>query len=157
MKLDSPVVITSDTMEADTSGKVVVFRGDVAAKGDFVLCSDELTMHYSDKDEVREIVATGNVLIVSGNKTATATKAVYERAGRTVVLTGRPVVRQCADTVTGARITINLEDDSSVVESSKGGRVRAVIMPEKDCPEEAAGAAGTESDKSGEDICRGAR
>jgi lipopolysaccharide export system protein LptA len=132
------LTVISDKMEADNTARVVVFKGNVEAEEDFFLCSDELRISYGDKDEVSEIVALGNVRIFQEGKTATSEKAVYDHVERTLVLTGSPVVEQCADTVTGDRIVFYIDDDKALVEGSGGGRVRAVIMPDKKCPEGAA-------------------
>jgi lipopolysaccharide transport protein LptA len=141
-----PVTVTSNTMEVERGGKVVIFKGDVVAKEDFTLCSDKLELFYGEGDEVREIVATGNVGLVKDNKTAEGDKAVYDRIKRTVVLTGGAQIGQCSDTVRGEKITVFLDAGRTIVEGAEGGRVKAVIMPEKDCQE---------SVKSEEDLCRG--
>lgn len=143
--IDKPVTITSDTMEVEEGGKVFIFKGDVVAKEDFTLCSDELVLYYDENNEVREIVATGDVRLIKDDKTALSDKAVYDRIKRTFVLTGNARVRQCSDTVTGEKITVFLDTERSIVEGKEGGRVKAVVMPEKDCQE---------SLNSEEDLCR---
>ncbi len=131
-----PITITSDTMEADRADRLVVFKGDVVAREDFTLFSDELYVHYNNADEIREIIARGNVKIVQGDRTATADRAVYDRKKRTIVLTGHPVVVRCGDRVSGDRITVYVDDENAFVEGRDGGRVKAVIMPEKKCAPE---------------------
>jgi lipopolysaccharide export system protein LptA len=143
-----PVTVTSNTMEVEQGGKVFIFKGDVVAKEDFTLCSDKLELFYGEGDELREIVATGNVWLIKDDKTAESDKAVYDRVKRTVVLTGDAQIGQCSDTVKGEKITVFLDAERSIVEGTEGGRVKAVIMPEKDCEESA---------KSEEDLCRGSR
>lgn len=136
-----PINVTSDRMEADKGASVVVFKGNVVVVEDFTLCSDELYVYYDEKNEVKDIVADGNVRIFQEDKTATAGKAVYDRKNRSIVLTEEPVVVQCADTVKGDKITVYIDEDRAMVESGGGGRVRALIMPEKKCVE-AGGPAG---------------
>lgn len=128
------VTVTSDTMEARTSESRVVFRGNVAAVEDFTLCSDELSILYDGNRDVSRIEATGNVRIFQDQKTSTAGKASYNRKDRIIVLTGDPQVAQCSDVIKGDRITVYLDDNNAVVESGGGKRVRAVIMPDKNCP-----------------------
>ncbi|MBI5587287.1 MAG: lipopolysaccharide transport periplasmic protein LptA [Deltaproteobacteria bacterium] len=130
-----PINVTSDKMEADKNASVVVFKGNVVAVEDFTLCSDELYVYYDDKKEVKDIVANGNVRIFQQDKTATAGKAAYDRKNRSIVLTEDPQVVQCADTVKGDKITVFMDEDRAIVESGGGGRVRALIMPEKKCTE----------------------
>lgn len=130
-----PVTVTSDTMEAISNENLVIFRGNVVATEDFTLCSDELHIRYSESRDVKEIEASGNVRIFKDDKTSTSDKAVYDRAERKITLTGKPQVKQCTDTIKGDRITVFLDEDNAVVEGDKGGRVKAVIMPEKKCSE----------------------
>lgn len=130
-----PINVTSDRMEADKGANVVVFKGNVVVVEDFTLCSDELFVYYDDKREVKDIVADGNVRIFQQDKTATAGKAVYDRKNRSIVLTEDPKVVQCSDTVKGDKITVFIDEDRAMVESGGGGRVRAIIMPEKKCEE----------------------
>lgn len=130
-----PINVTSDRMEADKGANVVVFKGNVVVVEDFTLCSDELFVYYDDRQEVKDIVADGNVRIFQQDKTATAGKAVYDRKSRSIVLTEDPQVVQCTDTVRGDKITVFIDEDRAMVESGGGGRVRALIMPEKKCAE----------------------
>ena len=67
------VVVTSATMEADSKGKVVTFKGDVVAEKDFILCSDELKVYYGENEEVKELIAVGNVRVSKGDKRAMGT------------------------------------------------------------------------------------
>ncbi len=141
-----PITVDSDTMEADNSKHMVVFRGNVVVKEDFTLCTEELTIYYNEKQEIRDIIALGNVRVYQESRVARAQEATYNFIDGTMVLTGSPNVSQCGDKVTGESITFNVKDGTALVESKGGGRVRAVIMPNKDCPK----------DKVIEkDICRG--
>lgn len=129
-----PVTVTSDRMEADQNEKIVVFKGNVVAVEDFTLNSDVLFVYYDDNKEIRDIVAEGNVKIYQEDKTSTSDKATYNRKDRVIVLTGNPQVNQCEDIVKGDKITVYMDENKALVESGQGGRVRAVIMPEKkDC------------------------
>lgn len=125
-----PITVTSRTMEAYKDKGLIVFKGEVVAREEFVLCSDELHLYADENREIKEIVALGNVKVVEGDKTAVGRKAVYDGVKRVIVLTGEPEVRQCANVITGDRITIYLDDENAVVESERDGRVRAVITPE---------------------------
>ena len=133
MALKKPVNIVSDRMEADRGSNLVVFTGNVVAEEDFTICSDELNVAYGADKEINEITARGSVRIFQEDKTSTSRSAVYRRKERTITLTGDPVVRQCTDTVKGDKIIVYIDEDRALVESGKGGRVRAVIMPEKKC------------------------
>ncbi|MFZ3072001.1 MAG: LptA/OstA family protein [Thermodesulfobacteriota bacterium] len=152
------VVVTSMTMEADSKAKVVIFKGDVVAERvtprptplrgthpedgsggieDFILCSDELTIYYGAKDEIKEIIAVGNVRVAKGDKRAAGDRAVYDKGKNAIVITGNAVAEQCSDVVKGGKITLYTDSDSMTVEGgdTPGKRVKAVIMPEKKCVE----------------------
>lgn len=143
-----PIDVTSDKMEADKGAGVVVFRGNVVVVEDFTLCSDELYVYYDEKKDVKDIVANGNVRIYQEDKTATSGKASYDRKNRTLVLSESPQVVQCTDTIKGDRITVYIDEDRAMVESGGGGRVRAVIMPEKKCKEAGKAVGGSQSEET---------
>ncbi len=128
-----PITITADTMKADRTTKTVVFKGNVEAREDFLLCSDELHMEYKGANEVRKIDALGHVRIYRETGVAVADHAEYDRQEHTLLLTGEARIEGCADTVSGDRITLYLDDNSALVEGERGGRVRAVIIPDKKC------------------------
>lgn len=130
-----PVTVTSDRMEAIQKENLVIFKGNVEAVEDFILCSDELYIHYDENKDVKDIEAVGNVRIYQDEKTSTSDRAIYNRIDRSIVLTGNPQVKQCTDTVKGDKITVYIDQDNALVESTKGGRVKAVITPNKKCPE----------------------
>lgn len=157
-KPKAPITVTSDTMEASRGGGNVIFKGNVAAVEDFTLCTDELSIFYGKEKEVNEMIATGNVRIFQTDRTATAEKATYDRGKRTLVLIGRAQVVQCSDTVKGDRITVHLDDENALVESQSGGRVKAVIMPVKNCPQQGLGVAASAGEGSSEEArCRRSR
>ncbi len=153
-----PVTITADRMEADNKKNFVVFRGNVAAEEDFLICSDELYLRYGEGQRVDKLTATGSVRIYQDDKESLSDNAVYDREARTIVLTGGPVVRQCTDTVRGDKITVYVDEDRVVVESQGGSRVKAVIMPNKKCGESAgSGAVSPLGESGGETRCKRAR
>lgn len=149
----NPVTVTSDTMEARSGEGRVVFRGNVVAVEDFMLCSDELQVTYGEGNDIKSIEASGNVRIFQDRKSSTSDRAVYDRTERVIVLTGEPHLRQCSDSVRGEKITVYLDQENALVEGGNGGRVRAVIMPNKDCPEKDA----PEKPVSEEARCKGTR
>jgi len=140
----TPMVINSKTLEMDDVSKVVTFTGDVnAKKGDFIIDCQKMRVYYnnlSDNNKIMEnaakilkIIATGQVRISRAQGgLATAEKAVYYEDDEKIVLTGKPVVKQGNDFVEGDRITIFLKENRSVVESSLGKKVKAIIFPKSE-------------------------
>src|SRR3989344_6682738 len=127
---DQPITITSNNMEARKKENLVIFRGDVVAQQkDYTLYSRELHVYYADGQEIKEMIATGDVRIVQADKVATGEKAVYTKVNRAVVLTGNPQVEQDCDVVKGEKIIMYLDEDKSVVEGSSDNRVKVIMHP----------------------------
>ncbi len=143
-----PLTIDASVMEVDKGGGKVVFKGDVEARETFILCSDELHVHYSEGQDVTDIIAIGNVRLLKDGKVARAGRATYGRLDGTMVLTENPSITQCSDKVVGTKITFNVNSETALIEGGKGGRVRAVIMPGKEC---------TGEDGIEEDFCKRTR
>ena len=136
-----PIVINSNTLEADNKKKTVTFTGDVDAQMDnFAVYCHKIVVYYEEAPEkkgsgeagtkIDKIVATGDVKIVRAEGgVATGKKAVYYHLDEKLVLTGNPVVKEKNNFVEGDRITLFLKEDRSVVESLQDKKVRAVIFP----------------------------
>jgi lipopolysaccharide transport protein LptA len=139
------VVVTSDTMESLRADGVVIFRGSVVAEQDYLMCSEELHVFYADDQQVKEIVAIGDVRVVlEEGKRARGEKIEYNKAEDTLIISGNAAAMQCGDIVRGEKITIHIDSNNVFVDGGDG-RVRAVITPKsknaegeeekKDCSE----------------------
>jgi len=82
-------------------------------------------------DQIKEIVAEGNVRIVQGTKTAEGKRAVYDKAKQTFTLSDGAVLHDGPNQVAGERVIVYLKEDRSVVESGSNGRVKAVLYPKE--------------------------
>jgi len=162
-KSKEPIVVTSDRLEYDYRGNVVVYRGAVLATQDRLkIASDTLTVTFAEgKDgaagpqggfalgggsaRLKEIVAAGNVRIEDGTRWATGGRAVFDQANRTLVLSEAPMLHDGANEVLGDRVIVYLDEDRSVVEGGRK-RVKAVLHPDR---EEKAGGAPAQPPKGG--------
>ena len=127
---DKPVHITADSLEADNTRGMAVFKGNVVARQeDMVIFSDTMAVNYDEKGGMKQITATGNVKITRGDRVATGQKVVFYNPEQKIVLTGNPRVWQGADVISGERITIFVKENRSIVEGSKDKRVSATIYP----------------------------
>ncbi|MBI5287295.1 MAG: lipopolysaccharide transport periplasmic protein LptA, partial [Deltaproteobacteria bacterium] len=129
-----PIIITSNTMEAIKKERLVIFKGKVVAQQkEFTVYSDELYVYYNEgeKEDIREIIAVGNVKMTQLDRVATGDRAVYYSGERRIVLTGNPQVQQGSDTVRGEKVIVFLDEDKSFVEGTEKNRVKAVIFPKK--------------------------
>jgi len=130
---EHPLRITSQQLEADNKNMVIIFRGSVVARqGDMTIYADVTQVYYEKREEgneVREIVATGNVKIQEGDRLATGQRAVFINAEQKIILTGQPKIWQGKDMVSGEKIIVLLREDKSFIESGPGQRVEVVFYP----------------------------
>jgi lipopolysaccharide export system protein LptA len=147
-----PIVVTSDKLEYDYKGNVVVYRGDVlAVQGEVKVKSETLTVTFASTGSgdgkggspsggvgggaasarLEQIVAAGNVRIDHGTRWATGGRAVFDQRARTFVLTESPVMHDGSNEVAGDRVVVYLDENRSVVEGGRR-RVKAVLYPGKD-------------------------
>ena len=133
---EQPLRITSEQLEADNKNSVIIFSGNVVAKqGNMTIYADAARVYYEKKEEgneIREIVATGNVKIQEADRLAVAQNAVFMNSEQKIVLTGQPKVWQGKDMVSGEKITILLEENKSFVESGPERRVEVILYPKEE-------------------------
>jgi lipopolysaccharide export system protein LptA len=127
----APIDITSDTVEADQKTNKVTFKGNVVAKQeDVTLYSNTLIIIYDpDTKKLKEIIAIGNVKVVQLDRRATGQKVTFDQDKNKMVLDGDAVIREGTNVVRGERITFYVDEERSVVEPVKGGRVSTSITP----------------------------
>ena len=129
----TPIDIVSDTVEANQKQNVVTFKGNVVAKQENVsLYANMLTIYYDpDTKGIKTVVATGNVKIVQLERRATSQKATFHQDENKMVLDGEAVIREGENVIRGERVIYYVDEERSVVEGGKGGRVSTTITPPK--------------------------
>jgi len=127
----SPITIDADTMEADQKQNTVTYKGNVVAKQeDTTLYSNTLIITYDpDTKKLKLVVAVGNVRVVQLERRASGGTATFEPDKNKVVMIGDAVVREGANVIRGERITFYVDEERSIVEGGKGGRVSTYITP----------------------------
>lgn len=127
----APINIDSDRLEADQKTNTITYKGNVIAKQeDVTLYANMLVIIYDpDTKKLKEIIAMGNVKVVQLDRRATGQKVTFDQDKNKVVLDGDAVVREGANVIRGERITFYVEEERSVVEPVKGGRVSTSITP----------------------------
>ena len=79
-------------------------------------------------DNIKKIVASGNVRINFDNRTAQCDQAVYRTDTQTLVLTGETVeVASGNNSITGSKITFNQATGQIIVDGTPDQRVNAII------------------------------
>lgn len=110
---DAPIEITANQLTVDRETGNAVFTGDVyAVRGVLTLNADELQVIYDeetdDDDGIKEIIATGNVILVNGPDIAEAERAVYVPSADTVTMTGNVLLTQQRTVISGNMLVANL-------------------------------------------------
>lgn len=153
---DQPINITSKKFEARNvpGGKEMVFSGEVTVKqGDVTLTGDKLVIVYDEEkgkagtetpskkavknfqsvSGIRSITASGRVKIVQNERMATAGKAEYDNAKRTITLTeGPPQLWQGPDFMMGHSIVIYLDENRTEVRGGDDQGIKMRINPSKE-------------------------
>jgi len=128
-----PIEIISDNFTLNQTNGLAEFVGHVVVgQGDMRLSADKIKAEFSTasadkKSEITKMVATGNVTLVSGTQAAEAQSAVYLIKQGTIVMEGGVLVTQNNNTLSGKKMTINLNDGSATIE----GRVKTVFQTGK--------------------------
>ena len=95
--------------------------------------SSPQSQNTSSQQQLKEIVAEGNVDITSGDRHATAKKAVFTQATRTVVLSGNAVLQEGENRVTGEKVTVFLDEKRTVVEGAgEKPRVEMIVSQKQE-------------------------
>lgn len=117
-----PIVITSNRMEAEKLGDTVTFTGNVTLKKEgMTLTSDSMIVYYdSGSKNIREIDASGNVIVRKEGRVAFSNQASYFSKEEKIILTGDARIIENDSQLGGEKITLFMRDDRSIVE---GGRV----------------------------------
>jgi lipopolysaccharide export system protein LptA len=127
----APIDITSDTAEANQKENVFTFKGNVVAKQeDITLYANTVTIYYDpDTKGIKTVVAAGSVKVVQLDRRATGQKITFQQDENKVILEGDAVVRDGENVIRGDRVIYYIDQERSVVEGGKGGRVNTTITP----------------------------
>lgn len=130
---NQPIEITAQRLELLQEQRQSIFTGDVVAKqGEMTLYTEKLIVFFQKKqDQVERLEALGGVRVIQLDRIATAEKAIFQQEEETLVLIGNAKVKQGRNQIIGDEITLYLKENRSLVKSSKKGRVKAIIVPEK--------------------------
>ena len=127
----SPIDISSDTVEGDQKKSTVTFKGNVVARQEetTIFCNLLVITYDPEMKKLKEIEALGNVKIVNVDRRATTQKVTFQPDENRVVLDGDTVVREGDNVIRAERVTYYVDEERTVVEGGKGGRVNTKITP----------------------------
>lgn len=136
---ETKLYVTSDKMVAQKDSSMVEFIGNVkATRGDAIIFADSIKVFINSAktknqgpNNLKKIIATGNVEYTAGDNKAFADKAVYTTKDEILILTGKTAKLITGTShVTGKKITLFRNEDRVIVESDGTTRVQAVFNPE---------------------------
>lgn len=121
-----PTYIKSDNLTVNNKERTFAYSGNVeVTQGDLNLTAELLDGTYDEKNQIKDLTARRNVIIVKGDGIrASGEKAIYDRASDTLVLTESPELKQGESILTADRIRIFLKENRSVAE----GQVRVKVV-----------------------------
>ena len=125
-----PVEVTADTLRVDQDGGTAVFSGSVVViQGTLRLAAEEVGVEYETTDsggqgDIDQMVATGDVVLTSGDDAAEGQSAIYRVADGTVTMTGDVLLTQGPSTLAGQKLVLDLEAGTGTME----GRVRTILQ-----------------------------
>jgi lipopolysaccharide export system protein LptA len=130
-----PIQIEADQLEVRDPEKLAVFSGHVRVRqGETLLEAPALRVSYSGEpgpegipgSQVSRIEAGPGVVVRSGDKTASADRAVLDMDSDLITMSGNVVLTEGPNVVRGERLIINLATKQGRIE---GGRVQTLITP----------------------------
>lgn len=127
----APVEIEADSLSISQTDGTATFQGNVlVAQGELRLSAGSVRVEYTaGKDgkqgEIRTLYASGGVTLVSGSEAAEAADAVYAVDTGTVTMTGKVLLTQGRNVISGEKLVVNLGAGTGTME----GRVRTVLQP----------------------------
>ena len=128
---DNEINIISNELKIDNNERTSTFSGDVyAIDQSLKVWSDQMIITFKkDKDEIKEILATGNVKIVRLHEESEiyGDIAKYLIGDETIIISGNVLVIENDNQISGSKLTLELKDSSSIMVGSDSNRVEAVI------------------------------
>ena len=124
--------IVSNELNVDMDQRTSTFTGDVYANDENLkVWSDKMIIILkTDKDEIKEILASGNVKIIrlSNGSEIYGDIANYFLEDEIIIVTGNVLVKENNNQVSGSKLTVDLKSSSSIMVGSDSNRVEAVII-----------------------------
>lgn len=130
---ESEITIVSNKLNVEMNKRKSTFTGNVYAYNDTLkVWSDEMIINLkNEKDEIKEILAKGNVKIVRlvEESEIYGDTANYSLEEEVVIITGNVVVIEgSGNQVKGDELVVDLKSSSSIMVGSSSQRVEALIV-----------------------------
>ena len=122
-----PIEVTADSLTVDQTTGEAVFTGNVIVnQGDMRMSAAAVRVVYATDDgeqDVREVIATGGVLVTRGSDAAEGGQARFDVASSLLTLSGDVLVTQGQTAIAGDSMVVNMTTGNGSVD----GRVRTTL------------------------------
>lgn len=124
-----PVEVTSESLAVDQNAGTATFTDNVViVQGEMRLSADQVLVVYDTQAQgIKQIEATGNVILISGSDAAESERADYNVNDGTIVMSGNVLVAQGPSALTSDRMTVRLQDGTAQM----SGRVKTILQTDK--------------------------
>ena len=112
------LAINDETGVTEFSGMVEILQGDLSVNADFVQAT-----YTPGSGAIQTLLATGEVILRSGEDEAKADRAEYTVDSSQIIMTGNVFVRQAGNNLSAERAEINLETGAATL----SGRVKTIL------------------------------
>lgn len=121
---NAPIDFGADHIELQDRANRAVLSGSVAVRqGEMTLNAARMTVNYTGQviggnPQVSRLDAAGGVTVRRPDQTARSQYAVYDLNRRIITMVGGVTLNQAGNTVSGGRLTINLDSGRAVIDGS---------------------------------------
>ena len=124
--------IISNQLNIEMNERKSIFTGDVYAHNkDLKVWSDEMIINLKlEKNEIKEILASGNVKIIrliEGSEIY-GDNANYFIEEEIIIVTGNVAVKENGNKIMGNELIVDLKNSSSIMKGTDSNRVEAFIL-----------------------------
>ena len=110
----------------DKSNRAILSGGVVVKQAEMTLKAARMTVAYTGQvvdgsPQISRLDATGGVTVTRPDQTARSNFAVYDLNKRVVTMLGAVTLIQAGNTVSGGRLTINLDTGRAIIDGSSVG------------------------------------
>ena len=135
---NAPIDFGADHIELQDKAARAVLSGNVAVRqGTMTLNAARMTVAYTGQviggsPQVSRLDASGSVVVKRPTQTARSQYAVYDLNRRVITMLGGVTLTQNGNTVSGGRLTLNLDTDRAVIDGSSvagGGAGGGTVDP----------------------------
>lgn len=140
-----PVKIDSDKLDVyDKEGRAVFSGNVVAVQGESTIRCTTMVVFYEKNrsagapkaaagspgdSAIKKLDCAGPVTVVSKDQVATGDNAVYDKAANKIIMTGNVSLSQGPNVTRGERLVYDVDVGVATVETTPGGRVKALFVP----------------------------